>query len=79
MKLPIRLQFPFPEPADTGRSLGMKPAEIRKVLALADALAANQKAAANGRVPTAGTQVEPAQPARRRRRSAKTPPLQKAS
>lgn len=60
MKLPIRLRFPFPEPADTGRSLGMKPAEIRKVLAMADALAAKQKPVANGRVPSSGTQVEAA-------------------
>lgn len=39
MKLPIKVTFRFPTAAETGRSLGLKPAEIRKISALADEIA----------------------------------------
>lgn len=39
MKLPIKVTFRFPTAAETGRALGLKPAEIRKISALADEIA----------------------------------------
>lgn len=39
MKLPIKVTFPFPTAAETGRALGLKPAEIRKISALAAEIA----------------------------------------